>query len=59
MANVYEWLEDIHPHPYAPTSPALEPMDVDHFAGIPTDEITSLNIDGEGNMHFDFPHTLS
>lgn len=64
MANVPKWLENVPS--YAPTSPPFAPIadpllsaDGRHFADIPTDRISLLDIDGEGNMYFDVPHALS
>jgi hypothetical protein len=59
MADFYEWLENI-PQPYAPTSPPfaapaappLMPMD---RQGLEADDITPLNIDGDGQIYFDIP----
>lgn len=55
MANIYKWLENVHP-PSSPPAPSLEPMDIDHFAGVPTDQITLCNIDEDGNTYFDVPN---
>jgi len=63
MAKVSKWLESVPS--YAPTSPPFAPIadplltaDGKHFADIPTDRISLLDIDSEGNMYFDVPYTL-
>lgn len=64
MANVPKWLENVPSYaptspPFAPTADPLLTADGKHFADIPTDRISLLDIDGEGNMYFDVPHALS
>jgi len=40
-----------------PVSPVMS-INGKHFGDVPTDQITPLNIDEEGNTYFDFPHAL-
>lgn len=55
MTNIYEWLENVHPPSCAPTSTPF----VSRFVGVPTDEITLLDVDEERNMYFDVPNARS
>jgi hypothetical protein len=50
MPNVYDWLDDMDQTHGAPP----EPMDGNHFAGIPAEEITPLDLDEDGNMYFEY-----
>jgi len=64
MADVYEWLKNVHQPSYAPTSPpymtpygpSLEPMDGIIFADDSTDQITLLDLDENGNAYFDLSY---
>jgi hypothetical protein len=50
MPNVYDWLDNTDQTHGAPP----EPMDENHFAGIPAEEITPLDLDEDGNMYFEY-----
>jgi len=52
MTDIYEWLEDVN----QPLRASLKPMNEDHFAGVPMDEIMPLDLDKDGNMYFDTSH---
>ena len=49
MTDIYEWLEDLN----QPLRASLKPMNGDHFAGVPMDEIMPLDLDEDGNTYFD------
>jgi len=49
MTDIYEWLEDVN----QPLRASLKPMNGDHFAGVPIDEIMPLDLDEDGNTYFD------
>ena len=49
MTDIYEWLEDVN----QPLRASLKPMNGDHFAGVPMDEIMPLDLDEDGNTYFD------
>jgi hypothetical protein len=63
MANIYDWLEDVEPVSYAPTSPpymrSSEPTDENLFFGVPMDGIAFLDVNEYDNTNVDVPPTWS
>jgi hypothetical protein len=56
MGDVYNWLKDVYPPSYAPTSPAFAPIDEDPFADAILGQATLCDTDENGNMYIDMPH---